>query len=360
MKKEHQIYAAAGIVAALGGGVYWRMQAEQKAAKAHAAPSTSGSAAAADLPVVALPAADVTAITKLEIANGDKGNVVLVKKGADWELTAPVKAKANATYVKNLLDNLKELKAKEIVDRTAATYAQYELTEGKGVHVSAFKGADKALELWFGKSGSRGQMARVVGKDGVFTVEKYSSFLYTREAKNWRENSILKVEEGDVSSVEILNKNGKFVVTKSGEKWSTALYLPGKDGKLNEKPEEKWEKYDEGKPKELLRAVKAVTAVDFAGEKDETGLDKPEENGGTIKIAAKDKVHLLKVGKVAKGKDRYLTLDGGDGTVFVVSAYLADWAVADRTKFEKKDDKKDKDKKKDEHEDEPPGLDDLQ
>ena len=42
----------------------------------------------------------------------------------------------------------------------------------------------------------------MAGRDGVFTVEKYQSFLYAREAKNWRENAIAKVDDAAVESVD--------------------------------------------------------------------------------------------------------------------------------------------------------------
>ena len=74
---------------------------------------------------------------------------------------------------------------------------QYELTDDKGVHVVAYKGDAKATDLYFGKSGSRGQMARIAGKDGVYIAQGYSAYLYTREVKNWRETSILKFEDAN-------------------------------------------------------------------------------------------------------------------------------------------------------------------
>jgi len=49
----------------------------------------------------------------------------------------------------------------------------------------------------------------------------------------------------------------------------------------------------------------------------------------------------MKVGKTAKGTSRYAVKDGGDGTVYTVSSWAADWATAAPSKFEKgADDKK--------------------
>jgi hypothetical protein len=83
--------------------------------------------------------------------------------------------------------------------------------------VVAYKGADKAVDLYFGKSGSRGQMARIGGKDGVYVVGGYSSYLYTREVKNWRETLDPQVRGCQRHPGRRENKNGAFSFSKNGE-----------------------------------------------------------------------------------------------------------------------------------------------
>jgi hypothetical protein len=355
MKTEHRIYLAVAILALLGVGLYMTQQKQKAALSEH-----SATAASADLPPIGVPKDDVEKLTKIEIKNADKSDVTLEKKGDGWELIKPVSAKANASNVRTLLDNLKDLKVKEVIDRGASTYGQYELTDEKALHVIAYKGADKALDLYFGKSGSRGQMARVGGKEGVYIAGGYSSYLYTREAKNWRETSILKFEDANAIQVEVDNKNGLFSFSKNDDKWSSS-FTPRKDGKLG-KPVKKWEKFDEAKVKDLLRAYKNLSAEDFGDEKSDSGLDNAVENGGVVKIKLKDNAgeHIIKVGKTSKASSRFAVKEGGDGTVFVLSSWSADWAVAEQKKFEKADDKKKDDKKGGEpesHDDEEAGLD---
>src|SRR5439155_686152 len=71
----------------------------------------SAEKASADLPEIK----GTDDIDKISITNGDKGEVVLEKKDDKWMLTKPVSALANQANVKSLLDNLKELKAKEVI-----------------------------------------------------------------------------------------------------------------------------------------------------------------------------------------------------------------------------------------------------
>src|SRR5689334_18311356 len=124
MKTEYRIYAAIGILVALGGGLYATREKQKKDVSAH-----SATAATADLPTLGVSKEDVEAITKVEIKNADKSNVTLEKKGDNWEVVAPLSAKANAANVRSLLDNLKEIKAKESIDRGTSTYGQYELND---------------------------------------------------------------------------------------------------------------------------------------------------------------------------------------------------------------------------------------
>lgn len=349
MKTEHRIYAALGILAVLAGGLYLTTQDQKKQIAAH-----SATAASADLPSVSVPKDDADKISKIELTTVDKDDktkktsVTLEKKGDDWQVTSPVAAKANGSNVKSLVDNLKELKVKEVIDKTTGSYAQYELTDDKAVHVVAYKGADKAVDLYFGKSGTRGQMARVGGKDGVYITSGYSAYLYTREVKNWRETSILKFEDANAIQVEVTNKNGLFSFSKNDDKWSGSRTLRDKDGKLD-KAEKDWKKFDEAKVKDLLRAYKALNAEDFgevAKDKAGSGVDSAESDGGVVKIKLKDGAGdiTVKVGKVQKGTSRWAWKDGGD-TLYAISSWSADWATAPQSKFEKADDKKKDDKK---------------
>lgn len=346
MKTESKLIAALVILVLLAGG-FWFVRSQQKKEDAAHAPT----AAAADLPPIALPKDDGDKVTKIEIKNADKSNVTLEKKGDTWELTAPVSAKAEQSNVKSLIDNLKELKIKETIAKSADLYPQYDLTDEKALHVVAYKGPDKAVDLYFGKSGSRGQVMRIGARDGVFVADKYSSYLYTREVKNWRERGIVKFEDANAIQVTVENKNGLFSFSKNDDKWAGSVTLRDKDGKLNAKPEAKWEKFEPEKVKDLLRAYKSLNAEDFGDDKSDTGFSDAVNEGGVVKIKLKDNAGdlTINVGKTSKGTSRFAQKEGSD-TVYTISSWSADWATAAQSKFEKSE-------KKDDKKDEPPGDD---
>jgi hypothetical protein len=337
MTTETKLYVALGVLGVLGGGLY--LQNKKEAASA-AKYTLSGQAAA--LPKIDIKDEDIKAIDKIVLnkAGEDGGapvDVELTKSGEDWKLTKPVEAKANQANVKSLLDNLKALKVSEQIDSGAANYAKYGVSDDKGLHAVFSKGTGVVLDARFGENGGRGQMTRIVGKDGVFAVKGYSSYLYARDVKGWRDLSLFKFEEGDVTAANIENDHGTFSFTKDGENWK------GKFGKGKATPEAIKE-FDDAKVKDLVRAYKTLNADGFADKSKtpaDTGLDKPSAKlVMTLKDGAKREVQ---VGKTAEGSSRWVKVSGSD-EIWSISSWAADWATAEEKKFqkEKKDDKKDK------------------
>jgi hypothetical protein len=306
---------AIGLVA-LGalGFLVWRQQKKD----AQLGVTTTQSA---ELPPVSGP----EDVDKISVTNADKGEVVLEKKDDKWVLTKPLEAPANQANVKSLIDNLKELKAKEVVADNAdeATKKGYDLDLAHAVHLVAWKGADKKVDDWFGKSGGRGEMMMVAGKPAIYAASGYSSFMYAREVKGWRDTEIFKFDDANANSLEIVNTHGKLSFTKNNDKWT---------GTSKDKP---LDRFDDAKVGDALRAFKALTADDFGDGKSpsDTGLDKPD---GTVTINLKDNAgkYVLHVGKVSTGTSHYAQKEG-DPTIYTIASWTSDWALGDESKFQK-------------------------
>jgi hypothetical protein len=304
MERNTQIWVGVVVLAALAGGVWYKAREDAKVG--------TSTTTAADLPELKAP--DDT--DKIVVKNGDKPEIVLEKKGDKWELVKPVGAPANQTTVKSTIDNLKELKAKEVVvaQPNDDQKKEFEFTPEKEVHVQAFKGGDKKLDAFFGRSGARGQMAMVEGKPSIYAVSGYSSYLYQREPKGWRDTEILKFDDANANQVTIEKKKDVFSFTK-GDKWA---------GTLNGKP---IERFDDAKVADMLRSFKALNAEDFGDGKSaaDTGLDEPEAKV-TIQLKDNAAKYVLKVGKVSTGTSHYIQKEG-DPTTFVIAQYQSDWAL---------------------------------
>lgn len=350
MNTETKLYVALGVLGVLGGGLYLQNKKEAEHTASH---TLSGQAAA--LPKIDIKDDDLKAIDKIVLkkAGEDGGapiDIELTRSGEDWKLTKPVDAKANQANVKSLLENLKTLKVSEQIDSTTTGYAKYAVSDDKGLHAVFSKGAAVVLDARFGDNGGRGQMTRLAGKDGVYAVKGYSSYLYARDAKGWRDLSLFKFEEGDVTAATIQNEHGSFSFTKDGENWK---------GKF-EKPKgtaESIKDFDDSKVKDFVRAYKTLNADGFA-EKGKTlgdvGLEKPI---ATLQLTLKDGAKRdVSIGATAEGSSRWAKVSGSDD-IWSISSWAADWGMAEEKKFQKEKDKDKKDKKADAApEGAPPGM----
>ncbi|MDF2693327.1 MAG: hypothetical protein K0S65_1710, partial [Labilithrix sp.] len=108
MSQSTKLYAGVVVLAALGGAIYF---AKNKDAKIG-----TSAAAAAELPELKAP----DDIDKVSIKNGEKQEIVVEKKGDKWVMTKPVEAAANQGNVDQVVKNLKDLKAKEVIVTAAS------------------------------------------------------------------------------------------------------------------------------------------------------------------------------------------------------------------------------------------------
>jgi Domain of unknown function (DUF4340) len=287
---------------------------------------------AKDFPTISAP----DNIDKISLTNGDKGEVVLEKvadptgaaagdagAGGVWQVTKPLIAPANQQNVKDLVANLKELTIDEPINLKLDDDVRKDkqLDPAHGLHVVAWKGSDKKVDETFGKSGTAGQLVVITAKpDQVWAAKGYSGYLYTKEAKDFRDKDILKFDDGNAAQVTIVNTGHTLSFTK-GDKWV---------GIVDRKP---IANFSEDKLKDFLRAYKSLDAADFGDEKTlaDTGLDKPD---ATLTVVLKDgagKYDLL-LGKTGSGTDRYVKR-AGDDTIYQITSYSAEWLTTDGSKF---------------------------
>ena len=320
MSRDRLIIIGVVLLAVLGFLVYKQADKDKKLG------TTSVSAASsADFPTITSP----DDVDKITIKDGKKDEIVLEKKDQKWMLTKPVSAAAAQQNVKEVVTNLGTLKVKEQVNMTLDDEVKKskKLDADNAIHVVAYKGADKKTDVWFssGSPGALGQLTLVESKPGVvYATSGFSSYLYTRDVKDWRDKEVLKFDDANANQVTITNKAGDYSFTKGDKGWGATL----KGQPLA--------RFDDQRIKDVLHELKALNAEDFGDGKTptDTGLDAPE---GTVKVSLKDGAgsYTLKVGKPApNGTSRYAMKDG-DATVYIIGKPAADWALADKDKFQR-------------------------
>jgi hypothetical protein len=329
MDQQKKLYAAIGILVVLVALLFVQRRGEHQEAAQH---SIEGQTA--NLPKIELTEEATKTIDRIVIHKpaGKEGapaeDIELVKTGDDaWSLEKPTKAKANASNVKSLLENLPKLVLSEAISDSKDEYDRWGVSDEKALHATFLKGQDSVFDVYFGENGSRGQMTRLSKQDGVYAIKGFSKWLYERDAKGWRDKAMLKFDDKEVVKVTVQNANGVFVFDKAGEGWT------GKHGKVaaQAKP---IDKFQSSKVDDLLRAYKALSATDFGDGKQpaDVGLTSPEATV-TIELKGGTGVHVLKVGQVAEGTNRWASTNGSD-QIYSISSWSSDWATADAKKFQ--------------------------
>lgn len=344
---NNRLYVAVGVLAVLGGALYLQ---QNKAKEEQATYTLEGKTSA--LPDIGATDEKTNSINRVVIQSppGDAGageEVELKKEGSEWKLVKPVAAKANQANVTSLIGALKTIKMVERIDPSSKNYDQFELSDGKALHATFYNGDKTVFDLYFGQDGSRGQMTRIAGKDGVYAAKGYSSYLFKRDAKGWRDLGLLKFEEDEVKRIDVTNENGSFtferkVETKAPEKGAAgAPSAPvevkswiGKFKKAKAPIALDIQKFEPTKVDDLVRAYKALTATDFAQNK------KPEDLGlatptATVVFQLKDGAQkIIKLGSTGDNSSRWVQV-GDSAEIFAISSWAGDWATAAEEKFKK-------------------------
>jgi hypothetical protein len=337
---DTKFYVALGVLALLGGAYYMQTQGEKRQAVEHSAASTSQK-----LPEIALSEDATKLITRIVIdqpqgeGEGAKpaNRNILVKEGDSWKLAEPVQALANQKNVESLLENLTKLELKEQVSSSKDNYKQYGVSDDAAMHVAVYEGDKIVRELWAGKSGGRGQMGRVDGQEGVYILGGFSSFLYNRDTKGWRDLSVLELDPEEATAVSIKNEHGEFTFKKEGGEFK------GKFKKAKAASAVNIADFDAKKVKDMLSAYKKLNASGFADGKalSEVGLEEP---AAVLTIELEDTAPVvLHFGSSAEGSSKWAKLASSD-QIYSISSWASDWAFAEETKFQsKKDEKSDED-----------------
>jgi hypothetical protein len=343
--------AATLVLLAFGGLGFYLWQPKHESARPVATAEEA-------LPDVALSASDTQRVSKIDLTRPDDDDksqlhtITLEKVGQDWEVTSPVRTRASASKVHALLDNLQTLAVVEVIAPSDASDDAYDLADAKALHVVAWAGKDKVTDLYFGKTNTKGQIAKSAAMNGALVIGNegsrgYSGFLYTRGLRSWRESSIFQFRADEVVGVEITNEHGFFSFVRNGETWAGSFTPRGKSGQLGT-PEAEWERFDGSKVDDLIRAYASLSADDFGTEEDraDSGVDDAEETGGVIriKLASGKGDRALRVGKLTRSTTRWAIKDsrwavevGGDGTLYALSPWTGGWATVDASRFEKSD-----------------------
>jgi hypothetical protein len=246
----------------------------------------------------------------------------LKREGGKFKLTAPIGYPADEFVAKAAFEAIEKLDFSNLVTEKKAKHAEFDVEEGKALHVVARseKAGGKVLaDLYVGKAVGSGTMVRPAGKDDVWQATGGLRMALDRAPTDWRDKSITTFTAADAEMLTVKAKDGSMIISKkTGAKVGAGGGL-GTDDKWDVVTSSiKFDKLDNSIPSGLVSTLAAWKTNDFAdGAKPaDTGLDAPTL---TIIVTLKGgkKITVL-VGnkKGPEGEDFYVKSDAPQ--VFVV------------------------------------------
>jgi Domain of unknown function (DUF4340) len=226
------------------------------------------------------------------------------KVGSEWQMTAPVKARADFTTVDSFVSRLHTLQMKSIAAAEAANLAQYGLDKPAAT-IQLGSGSSQAV-LLIGKEAGEGVVyAKDQSRPAVITIDASLVTDATKDPGDYRQKDLFDARAFNSTRIDVVRgqETVSFAKTKTKNK-------EGKD-------EEKWQQVapaardvDQTKVENLLSAVTGARATGFADPAAKTGLDKPEL---AITIKSDEGKREEKVTFARSGSDGYAGRAGEPG-----------------------------------------------
>jgi len=156
---------------------------------------------------------DPDKVTKVHIKKTDS-DVELVKAGGDWKLTKPVQQPADSQTIQGMLSSLKELKLEDVISTKKDKFGTYQV-DSTGTQVEVWQGDKSVLSVVVGKSSSdwTHTYVRRPNEDRVYRAEGVLTYNFNRRPDDWRDKTILKLEEPSIKRIVLEYPKEKVAVT---------------------------------------------------------------------------------------------------------------------------------------------------
>jgi hypothetical protein len=233
-----------------------------------------------------------------------KRAMTFTKAGREWQMTSPLKARADFTSVDSLVSRLHTLQMKTLTAADGGALSEYELDKPQTT-IQLGSGSSQAI-LQIGKSAGEGVVyAKDQSRPAVFTIDSTLVTDATKEPGEFRQKDLFDARTFNSTRIEVVRGAETVAFEKTKVK--------NKEGQ----DEEKWRQVapsakdvDQTKVDNLLSAVTGARATGFVDTVAKTGLDKPEV---TLTVKSDDGKREEKVAMTRSGSDGFALRAGEPG-----------------------------------------------
>ncbi len=247
----------------------------------------------------------------LEVATANR-TMRFVKPGGEWQLAAPVQARADFGAIESLVSRLTGLQMKSVVDEADARRSGL---EKPAATVRLGSGSSQATLAIGGPAAEDTVYARDVSRPGVFTIESSLLDELKKDPSEYRQKDLFDARSFNATRVELVRAGQTHAIEKT-----TTKNKEGQD-------EEKWRQLspqtrdlDQGSADALLSAITGARAASFVDAATASkALAAPEL---TVAITFGDGKKEERVAFAKAGTDAFASRTGDPGAATIEAATL--------------------------------------
>ena len=165
--------------------------------------------------------ADSSKIVTIEISNL-KDTLRLSKKNNEWMLVYPFEYPTNEYQIKNIFSKVLNVKTSNLpISESESSFDTYKVTNSQGTLIKFLDKNNYVLdEAIIGKSSSsKTTPVRRPDETKIFRLEENLNHVITINTDNWREKTILEIEENSISKISVLCDENAYELTPSDSLW---------------------------------------------------------------------------------------------------------------------------------------------
>ncbi|MEP6715962.1 MAG: DUF4340 domain-containing protein [Terriglobia bacterium] len=203
--KPNGLFAAIGVLAVLGGLVWWTGKN----------PKPEAPATPASPKILAIPE---NQIEGLRIAKTGAEPIVLKNLAGNWAIAEPKQMAADQDAVKQLTGSLTALNADRLIDEHPASLNEFGLSAPTAeIDVTVKGGAVTKLLLGGDTPSGSDTYARVDGKAPVYTIASSTKATFDKSVNDLRDKRLLPFNQDKVTAISVTSKGPAFEFGKNGQ-----------------------------------------------------------------------------------------------------------------------------------------------
>ena len=168
--------------------------------------------------------ADSAKIASIEISN-IKDTLKISKLNGIWKIVSPFEKEANEYQIQNIFTKVLNVKASNLpISENEDSFNTYRVTNSQGTLLRFLDKNDNILdEVIVGKSSSsKTTPVRRPNENKIFKLEENINYIVTTNTDDWREKTILEIEDYNISKISVLSEISAYELTPSDSVWNYA------------------------------------------------------------------------------------------------------------------------------------------